>query len=251
MTYSSSFFDGIVPESLSSAKVVVPLVIDLVGPASVVDIGCATGAWLSVFREHKINHTIGIDGEYVDRSRLLIPLDCFMSMDLAKPFSLSDRFDLAMSLEVAEHLPTESASGFVRALCQLAPIVLFSAAIPGQGGEQHVNEQWPEYWRQLFAGQNFRMFDPFRPALMHDGRVASWYRQNIFLFIRNDHIETNHRFMQLPEVKDANGLLLIDGGHLLGMYAALECRAHTPLMRRPYNFFRRLFLKRPVAAKPE
>lgn len=251
MTYSSSFFDGIVPESLSSAKVVVPLVVDLVHPASVVDVGCATGAWLSVFRDHRIGRTIGIDGEYVDRSKLLIPLDCFRAIDLAKPFCLSERFDLAMSLEVAEHLPENSARDFVRSLCQLAPIVLFSAAIPGQGGEQHVNEQWPEYWRQLFAGQDFRMFDPFRPALMHDGCVASWYRQNIFLFIRNEHTETNPRFLHLPEVKDGSGLLLIDASHLLGMYANLQYRAHTSWTRLPYIFFRRLFLKRPVLAKPE
>jgi hypothetical protein len=101
-----------------------------------------------------------------------------------KPFSLSERFDLAISLEVAEHLPRRSASGFVRSLCQLAPIVLFSAAVPGQGGEHHVNEQWPEYWRQAFANHHFVMFDPFRPLLWHDERVAFYYRQNLFLFIR-------------------------------------------------------------------
>src|SRR6266542_1611328 len=113
MTYPSTFFDAIVPESLSTAKVVVPLVLDLVHPRSIVDVGCATGAWLSVFRDHGINTVIGLDGAYVDRSKLLIPTDCFHAINLAKPFTLSGRFDLALSLEVAEHLPAANANGFV------------------------------------------------------------------------------------------------------------------------------------------
>jgi hypothetical protein len=243
MSYSSTFFDAIVTESLASAKVVVPLVVDLVCPTSVVDVGCATGAWLSVFRDYGISNIAGLDGAYAKSTRLLIPSDCFRPVDLRKPFCLSERFDLAMSLEVAEHLPAASAGGFVRSLCQLAPIILFSAAVPGQTGVHHVNEQWPEYWRGLFASQSFRMFDPFRPVLWHDERVAAWYRQNMFLFVQNDILKTDLRFSGLPEVKDANALMVVDPNILLSVRATVK-RFPSMLWVRIMHHIRRLGLKK-------
>jgi hypothetical protein len=227
MTYSSSFFDEIVQESLSSAKVVVPLVVDLVHPSSVVDVGCATGAWLSVFHDHGIKSILGLDGTYVDSAALLIPSDCFRSTDLAKPFSLKEEYDLALSLEVAEHLPEPSANSFVRSLCRLAPVIVFSAALPGQGGVHHVNEQWPEYWRQKFANENFRMFDPFRPFLWRDERVASHYRQNLFLYVHDDVLRVRPEFTQLQEVKDGNGLMLVEAHILFGLRATLKRLPHA------------------------
>jgi 2-polyprenyl-3-methyl-5-hydroxy-6-metoxy-1,4-benzoquinol methylase len=125
MKYAKTFFDEMVPESLSSAKIIVPLVMDLLHPTSVVDVGCATGAWLSVFREHGVEDIIGIDGTYVDVEELLIPKKCFYATNLANPFSLSKRYDLALALEVAEHLPRFSAKHFVHCLCKLAAVVLF------------------------------------------------------------------------------------------------------------------------------
>ncbi len=244
MTYSSSFFDEIVSESLLSAKVVVPLVVDLVRPGSVVDVGCATGAWLSVFHDHGVKTVVGLDGAYVNSTTLLIPSDCFRETDLAKPFCFSERFDLAISLEVAEHLPAASAQGFVRSLCQLAPVILFSAAVPGQMGTHHINEQWPEYWRELFATHRFRMFDPFRPVLWNDQRVALWYRQNLFLYTHEDLLKTDHRFSHLPEVVSANDIMLIDTNIFFGVRATLK--------RIPYLFsrsfrrrFPRFFVKTP------
>ena len=222
MTYSPSFFNEMMPESLSSAKVVVPLVENLIRPSSVVDVGCATGAWLSAFLEHGVKTIVGLDGTYVDSTALLIPSQCFMATDLTKPFSLPNQYDLALSLEVAEHLSANSAQGFVRSLCQLAPVILFSAALPGQGGVHHVNEQWPEYWRALFAEHDFRMFDPFRPILWLDGRVASHYRQNMFLFIQNGFLKSRTDLSRLPEVTDREGLMVVDAQILFGLRATLK-----------------------------
>jgi hypothetical protein len=225
MNYRATFFDSILQESLSSAKIVVPFVLDLVQPQSIVDVGCATGAWLSVFRNHGVETVLGLDGAYVDRSKLLIPHECFSATDLARPFSISRQFDLAVSLEVAEHLPASRAQGFIKSLCQLSPIVLFSAAIPGQGGDYHINEQWPEYWRQLFAKESFRMFDPFRALLWHDERVAVYYRQNLFLFIHDNSL-SNQRLSQLPEVKNGEGLMLVKPDIVLGLRATLKRLPH-------------------------
>src|SRR5689334_441630 len=113
MTYSSAFFDEMIPESLSSAKIIVPLVTHLIRPASVVDVGCATGAWLSVFQEHGVKSILGLDGTYINTKDLMIPPDCYQSTDLARPFRLPKQYDLALSLEVAEHLPSSSAKGLV------------------------------------------------------------------------------------------------------------------------------------------
>lgn len=222
MTYSSSFFDEIISESLSSAKVVVPLVIDLLHPGSVVDVGCATGAWLSVFHEQGVETIVGLDGAYVDRARLLIPSGSFRPTDLTKPFSLEERYDLAVSLEVAEHLPEASAEGFVTSLCRLAPIVLFSAAVPGQMGTHHINEQWPDYWRTLFAACSFRMLDPFRPLLWHNERVALWYRQNLFLYIQEGFLKASEGFSRFPEIKKENDLMLIDANIFFGVRATIK-----------------------------
>jgi methyltransferase family protein len=222
MTYSSAFFDEMIPESLSSAKIIVPLVIDLVRPTSVVDVGCATGAWLSVFQEHEVKSIMGLDGTYINTKDLLIPPDSYQSTDLARPFRLEKQYDLALSLEVAEHLPSSSARGLVHSLCQLAPVVLFSAAIPGQGGQHHVNEQWPDYWRQLFAAENFRMLDPFRPILWLNDKVASHYRQNMFLFVRNDVRRTRPELAGLSEVTNANSMMVVEHHIIFGFRATLK-----------------------------
>jgi hypothetical protein len=142
---------------------------------------------------------------------------------------------LAVSLEVGEHLPAASANVFIESLCRAAPVVLFSAAIPGQGGTHHINEQWPEYWRQLFAKQNFRMFDPFRPLLWHDERIVFYYRQNMFLFVHADAAKSDSKFQQLPEVKDDNGLMLVSG---FTLRANIEPGLRSTLRRLPFAFIR-------------
>ncbi|MDW8444469.1 MAG: hypothetical protein RML45_09315 [Acetobacteraceae bacterium] len=106
------------------------------------------------------------------------------------PIDLDRRFDLALSLEVAEHLPPERAAGFVADLVRLAPAVLFSAAIPLQGGTNHVNERWQAFWAGLFASHGYRAFDVIRPRVWDDPRVEPWYRQNTVLFLADGHPET-------------------------------------------------------------
>src|SRR5258706_237032 len=79
---------------------------------------------------------------------------------------------------------TGNARQFVQSISRLAPVVLFSAAVQKQGGEHHVNEQWPTYWRDLFAEEGYVTLDPLRAGLLHDDSVDWWYRQNILLMVR-------------------------------------------------------------------
>lgn len=196
--YDEAFFSRHTNATLQSARIIVPHVLRKVRPRSVVDVGCALGAWLKVFSEHGAEVVQGLDGHYVDSSKLLIDEATFTPVDLVETikgdldpvFEKADgRYDLAVCLEVAEHLPESSASDLVRALTTLAPIVLFSAAVPGQGGVGHINERWPSYWKSRFEEHGFQRLDPIRPHIWKNQRVHWWYRQNIFLFAAREQIE--------------------------------------------------------------
>ena len=184
--YDASFFEPLTAGALQSARVIVPLLLRLVHPESVIDVGCGLGAWLKVFQEYGVQRVRGIDGDYIDRAKLMIEPTCFTSVDLAEGFELSECYDLAICLEVAEHLPAAAASRLVRSLTGVAPMVLFSAAIPGQKGSGHVNEQWPSYWKPLFAAHGFQRLDPLRRAIWRDNRVQWFYRQNLFLYVSQE-----------------------------------------------------------------
>jgi SAM-dependent methyltransferase len=155
----------------------------MVRPKRVVDVGCGRGEWLRAFHELGTREVCGLDGDHVDRDRLLIDADQFLPVDLARAFEVPGEYDLAISLEVAEHLPQSVSRQFVRALTGAAPFVLFSAAIPGQDGNGHINLKWPDYWRALFEAEGFRMFDPIRPLIRDHPSIEWWYRQNIFLYV--------------------------------------------------------------------
>jgi SAM-dependent methyltransferase len=180
--YHASFFSTVAPGSRASAERVGALLLTLPGIESVVDVGCGTGGWLAELAELGIVDYLGIDGSYIDQQTLAIPSDRFQSRNLEEPIVLDRRFDLALSLEVAEHLRPEYASTHVDSLTRLAPIVVFSAAIPGQGGVGHVNEQWPDYWEALFASREFVLIDWFRRQLWEEAAIEPWYRQNLFLY---------------------------------------------------------------------
>jgi SAM-dependent methyltransferase len=166
-----------------SAREILPLVLEIVKPASVIDIGCGTGNWLAIAHELGVRDILGIDGPWV-KAQLAIPAEKFIEHDLSTPLKLDRRFDLALSLEVAEHLPASAARGFVQGLCDAADVALFSAAIPGQGGRRHVNEQWPAYWAELFEECGYQCYDFLRPRIWNNPRVTWHYAQNSMIFAR-------------------------------------------------------------------
>ena len=184
--YDTEFFGDHVDKARSSAEAVVPLVMELVAPSSVIDLGCGLGTWLATFARHGVADYLGVDGEWVTPEMLEIPPERFMSARLDRPFVLDRGFDLAVSLEVAEHLPESAAKAFVGSIAALAPCVLFSAAIPHQGGLHHLNEQWPEYWARLFAEHGYVVVDAIRPRFWTQPGIAFWYRQNTFVYARPD-----------------------------------------------------------------
>jgi len=186
-TYSSQFYRAHAVGSADSASVVVPLVLTLVPVKSVIDVGCGVGTWAASFLANGVSDVSAVDGDYVDRSLLRIPADLFIVHDLTQPLKLDRKFDLAVCLEVAEHLPQSRASSLVGDLTSLAPCVLFSAAVPGAGGTHHINEQYLPYWIDLFQRHGFEGIDPIRPWILGNHSVEWWYQQNIVLFVAADH----------------------------------------------------------------
>lgn len=171
-----------------AAEEVVPLIIKRFSPKSVLDVGCGIGTWLSVFKKLGVANIIGLDGDYVNKELLyenILPNE-FLSCNLVNPFNLNKKYDLVICLEVAEHLPLESASSLIKSLCVHTNTVIFGAAIPGQGGQNHLNEQWPEYWIELFQDNGFAVYDVLRPQIWNNKNVDWWYRQNIFVFSTKD-----------------------------------------------------------------
>lgn len=180
--YRKSFYESLESQGLNSAREVVPFLLQLFQPTSVVDVGCGTGEWLSVFQELGVPEILGID--FHSGERIKISNSSFQQRNLAESFTLPKSYDLAISLEVGEHLPAEAAEGFVGSITRLAPVVLFSAAIPSQGGTGHVNEQWPDYWAALFQKFDFVAVDCIRPRFWENEGVTSYYAQNTVLYVR-------------------------------------------------------------------
>ena len=207
--YTAEFFARQREQARRSAEVVVPLVLELTSPASIVDVGCGTGTWLTVFSELGIDDATGIDGEYVDERTLDIPRERFLARDLAAPLAVRRRFDLVLSLEVAEHLPRRSAATFVEGLTRLGPIVLFSAAIPGQGGTKHLNEQWPSYWAELFGKHDYVHVDCLRRRLWNDASVAPWYAQNMLFYVSRPDLPQFTDLARLYDPSEARPLDLV------------------------------------------
>jgi SAM-dependent methyltransferase len=177
--YGPPYFEGLAGGARSSAEAVVPLIIELLHPRSVVDVGCGSGEWVRVLEEHDIEDVLGIDGPYVERRP-----QRFMAHDLATPLRLDRTFDVATSLEVGEHLPADAAETLVDSLCGLAPAIVYGAAIPHQGGTGHLNERWQSWWAELFRGRGYRPVDAIRPRIWMDRRVDWWYAQNTLLYLR-------------------------------------------------------------------
>jgi SAM-dependent methyltransferase len=186
--YTENYFAELRDGSAQSARQIVPLIVELFHPRSVIDVGCGVGTWLAVFRDHGITKIMGVDGDYINRRQLLIADDEFLPFDLRRPLEVKQQFDLVLCLEVAEHLPADCAASLVGSLVRLAPVVVFSAAVPFQGGVAHINEQWPTYWVERFNAEGYAAVDCLRPKIWENEAVEWYYAQNLLCFTRKDQL---------------------------------------------------------------
>src|SRR5271165_995678 len=150
---------------------------------SLLDLGCGIGTWMEAALIKPGREIVGIDLETFAPNELLVPASAIINATLDQPIDLHRRFDIVLCLETAEHIEPEGAAAVVSNCVRHSDVILFSAAIPGQGGLHHVNEQPPEYWQRLFDQAGYDVLDIIRPLIWYHTGIPAWYRQNMLLFV--------------------------------------------------------------------
>jgi len=186
-TYEESYFSRRKDLSYSSAQKILCILQDFYSFTSAVDFGCGTGTWLKACMELGCLSIQGFDG-FADQSALSIPPQCFSQKLLGETINLTKIYDLAVCLEAAEHVEEKFSDSIVDNLTKASKVILFSAALPGQGGTNHLNEQPPEFWQKKFMVHRYTQLDIIRPIIWDEPAVAWWYKQNIFLYVHDESI---------------------------------------------------------------
>ena len=185
--------------ALYAAEKILSIVKEHFTVKTAVDFGCGTGLFLKYLKDNGTSVT-GIDND--DKRLIGITKEDFIQTDLTKPVHLGKKYDLSITLEVAEHLPESAAEIFISSLCEASDVVLFSAAVKGQGGNGHINEQFLSYWQKIFLKKNYFLIDIIRPEIWNDDNIPPYYRQNSVIFVCADTYKT------LPEsIKTKNKIV--------------------------------------------
>jgi SAM-dependent methyltransferase len=156
-------------------------------PRSVLDIGCGIGAYLQLFGQHGATRLFGVDG--IPPEAAALERGAYRMLDLAQPLALEGMFDLAICVEVAEHMPPGADSVLIdNILRHTAGTIIFSAAAPGQPGVGHINCRDIGYWLGLFAARGW--FPQLTDSMgMRALATFSWFRRNLVLLRRGDPVQ--------------------------------------------------------------
>jgi 2-polyprenyl-3-methyl-5-hydroxy-6-metoxy-1,4-benzoquinol methylase len=184
--YTNKFYKSHEQGSYNSAKKVLKIVDQLFQPKSVIDVGCGIGLWLKAWQELGVNDIKGVEGDYINKSDVAVDLKYIDFHDLKKQYKVNRKYDVATTFEVGEHLPETVADEFVKTLTSLSDIVVFSAALDGQEGTYHINEQMPEYWAEKFMKKGFVPVDIIRNKIWNESDVMMWYKQNIIVYVKQE-----------------------------------------------------------------
>jgi len=184
-TYDQAYYKQNHITAEQSAAIIIPCLLnDWIQPKSVIDLGCGTGTWLAEFKRNGITNIKGIDGDWIPRNQLKITPEEFTPHDLTQPYTTIERYDLAISLETAQHLEEIYTRTFITSLCNTSNIIMFSAARPDQHGIGHVNEQPPDYWIKLFAEQGYNFKLHFGWQFNDNNNVSRCYVQNLMILAK-------------------------------------------------------------------
>lgn len=187
--------------NLNDPRIILPLVVEILKPKNVVDIGCGIGTFLKVFKELGVEEVLGLDGPWVNKNllRKYIADNEFQQVNLEQGFTLGKKYDLLVCLEVLEHLDEKYADTVVESLTKAGKYILFSAAVPGQMGQNHLNEQWIEYWSDKFEAKGYKTYDVLRPIFWNNKELARWYKQNMFLLTEEKNATAVEQFKKLSD----------------------------------------------------
>ena len=198
--YDANFYSAYIKGMTNSAINVLSLLYKYYKPKSVIDVGCGRGAWLAAAESLGSNKLRGFDGSWIKKEDLLSNNIEFTAINFDNTMpEITERYDLCISLEVAEHINEKNAKLFIDILCMASDIVLFSAAIKGQGGTNHINEQPQSYWIDIFNSNGYECFDILRASLWINESVEYWYRQNMFILARQQNGLINGEMLRAAE----------------------------------------------------
>ncbi len=202
--YDAHFYETYAQKSTQSAMIILDILLRYFKPNSIADFGCGIGTWLAAAEAQGIENLTGFDGDWVDQSKLLSKNIKFNKTDFTELYQVEEDYDLAISLEVAEHIESKYADQFVNTICSAAEVVVFSAAIPYQGGAGHVNEQPQSYWVALFEKNDFVCIDLFRNEVWNNDSVEFWYKANTLLFLKRSVYEVRKGEFELFQLVNAD-----------------------------------------------
>lgn len=185
--YPEYYRRNVSPRAAMSAPVIADTVVSAFAPQTCIDVGCGTGELMIELAAHGVRcwgferATYAVD-ECLRKGLTIYPLD----LELIPRGMKIEAVDVAICMEVAEHVAATAGPGLVRLLCRLAPVTVFTAAPPGQGGNGHVNEQLMDYWIELFTANGRRLDHETTSRLsslwQSSGSVESWYYSNLAVF---------------------------------------------------------------------
>ncbi len=173
---------------MKSTQKLAQAIIDILNPSSVVDFGCGRGYWLQQFLSLGITNVRGFEVQDFPNDQWVVDKSLVVQCDLTKEILPERRYDLAICIEVAEHLPISAADQLISNIVAHSDFVMFGAAIPYQEGAGHINENWIEFWLQIFASKKYVCFDIFRWKHWNDREIHWWYRQNTVLFVKESRL---------------------------------------------------------------
>lgn len=181
--YDEKYYKKHQEGSYQSAQIILKFVYEITAFQTIVDYGCGMGTWGKAAESLGVSHYVGIDQNPYDATYMLIDSCNYMNQDLQEPIDLNSRFDLSICVEVAEHISKGKVDILLDNVCQSSQVVLFSAALVGQGGTGHINEQPCSYWNKKFSVRGYVPVDCIRPAFWNHEQIEIWYRNNCMLYM--------------------------------------------------------------------
>jgi len=187
--YNEEFFESVTKGEFLCSFDMAKIILEILKPKSIIDIGCGNGIHLNAFKECGITDYVGYDGSEVALKKSLLPKGEIILHDLRKPLSLNRKYDLCCCIEVAEHIEERYAKTLINTLVGLSDLILFTAAVPKQGGTNHVNEQPHEYWKNLFKQKGYFYCDYTSEKLRRLFWVVNindWIYNNLMVFRKGE-----------------------------------------------------------------
>lgn len=160
-------------------------------PKRIIDFGCGTGDLAKAFASRGVT-VEAIDGystpDFSGYSNLRFTKVDLNNITATQTFlnQLETKFDLAISIEVAEHLNPDVSSSFIEWMTSMADVIVFSAAVPSQDGDGHINCRSRSDWYQFIKQHNFVIADTLRQYFTSNSRLGLWHKLNIVDYVQKD-----------------------------------------------------------------